>query len=113
IAAAMSTRCITWPPSSLPNALVCAGSTTSAISEREALTGLPGGKVSAFFVLADGLLVILLHLSWILAEACAARIIRNVNDGTEENAQADTRGVRGQEARRRIFSLRLSHGVHE
>jgi len=41
IAAAMSTRCITCPPSSFPSGLVCAGSTTSAISERDALTGFP------------------------------------------------------------------------
>src|SRR5208337_1633635 len=41
MAATISTRCITWPPSSFPSALVCAGSTTSAISEAEALTGFP------------------------------------------------------------------------
>jgi hypothetical protein len=35
---------MTWPPNNFPNGLVCAGSTTSAISERDALTGL-GGNV--------------------------------------------------------------------
>src|SRR6266478_6038828 len=39
MAAAMSTRCMTWPPSNLPRGLVMAGRTTSAISEREALMG--------------------------------------------------------------------------
>src|ERR1035438_4096507 len=38
----MSTRCITCPPSSFPSAFVCAGNTTSDISDREALTGFPG-----------------------------------------------------------------------
>jgi hypothetical protein len=32
---------MTWPPSSLPSGLVVAGSTTSAISDREALIGFP------------------------------------------------------------------------
>src|SRR5215472_4314463 len=32
--------CITCPPSNLPSAFVCAGNTTSAISDAEALTGL-------------------------------------------------------------------------
>src|SRR5208337_103170 len=41
MAATISTRCMTWPPRSFPSALVCAGSTTSAISEAEALTGFP------------------------------------------------------------------------
>src|SRR5258707_7592725 len=41
MAATMSTRCITWPPRIFPNRLVVAGSTTSAISEREALIGFP------------------------------------------------------------------------
>src|SRR5215467_878305 len=41
MAAAMSTRCITCPPSSFPSGLVMAGSTTSDISERDALIGFP------------------------------------------------------------------------
>src|ERR1700722_9738491 len=46
----MSTRCITCLPSSFPSALVCAGSTPSAISERDALTGFPATpEFSAFF----------------------------------------------------------------
>src|SRR5579863_7426890 len=36
----MSTMCITWPPSNFPSGFVCAGSTTSAISDADALTGL-------------------------------------------------------------------------
>src|SRR5271165_6736371 len=46
MAATMSTRCITWPPSSFPNRLVVAGSTTSAISERDALIGFPFDETS-------------------------------------------------------------------
>src|SRR5579864_2344859 len=40
-AAAISTRCMTRPPRILPKTLASCGSTTSVISVREALTGLP------------------------------------------------------------------------
>src|SRR5215469_866338 len=73
----MSTRCITWPPSSLPSALVCAGSTTSAISDREALTGLPGGKFSELFLIADCLRLIELRSDLYLGPSLRVRIIRD------------------------------------
>src|SRR5713226_7604686 len=42
----MSTRCITCPPRSFPSGFVCAGSTISVISERDALTAFPRSSVS-------------------------------------------------------------------
>src|SRR5215475_7190667 len=111
MAAAMSTRCITWPPSSLPSWLVVAGSTTSAISEREALTALgfhaaPGAV--RFLVMA--------------VRSCAGRdfgrrrsaVILPAADGRpKEKPQAGARGVRGQQARGRLFPLRAGARVPE
>ncbi len=52
MAAAISTRCMTRPPRIFPNTLPSCGSTTSAISVREALTGFPANfSESAFLVL--------------------------------------------------------------
>src|SRR6266568_3288230 len=47
MAAAMSTRCITCPPSSVPSGFVCAGRTISVISDRDAFTGFPASLDSA------------------------------------------------------------------
>jgi hypothetical protein len=43
----MSTKCITCPPNNFPSGLVCAGNTTSVISERDALTGFAGNTESS------------------------------------------------------------------
>src|SRR2546430_7352377 len=48
----MSTKCITCPPRSFPSGFVCAGSTISVISERDALTGFPRTSVSGPFLLS-------------------------------------------------------------
>src|SRR5229473_1161442 len=47
MAAAMSTKCITCPPSSFPSGFVCAGRTISVISDRDALTGFPASLGSS------------------------------------------------------------------
>jgi hypothetical protein len=47
MAATMSTKCITWPPSNFPKGFVCAGNTISVISDREAFTGFPFNSTSA------------------------------------------------------------------
>jgi hypothetical protein len=46
MAATMSTKCITCPPSNFPKGFVCAGNTISVISDREALTGFPFNSTS-------------------------------------------------------------------
>src|ERR1700675_470354 len=113
MAAAISTRCITWPPSSLPRALVCAGSTTSAISEREALTGFPGGSASLLCLGTALLRFMGLRHTRHFGRTARYRIIRKTYVRTKENPPADPRRVRGQEAGRRVFALRAGHGVHE
>src|SRR5437762_11525443 len=73
----MSTKCITCPPRSFPSGFVCAGSTISVISEREALTGFPGSSVSGSCLLSFFRFIETPGSGAILDAAGATRIIRD------------------------------------
>src|SRR6266571_212674 len=73
----MSTRCITCPPRSFPSGFVCAGSTISVISEREALTGFPGSSVWGSCLLSFLRFIETPGSGAILDAAGATRIIRD------------------------------------
>src|SRR6266853_5782745 len=112
MAAAISTRCITWPPSNLPRGFVMAGRTTSAISERDALMGF---GVSARSLVGDSFLL----FGMLSSAECGFAVLHPAailpaHDGRpKENAQGVTGNVRDTKTRRRLFALRPSYGMPE
>src|SRR5690242_5582649 len=113
MAATMSTMCITCPPSSLPSALVCAGRTTSAISDADALTGLP-------FTLHSSINAAVALCFALISLPCAAALAGNRHytyntqdhyDGTKQNQAAEAGAVSSSESGRRVFALWDRAGV--
>src|SRR5579871_2980390 len=104
----MSTMCITRPPSSFPSGLVSAGSTTSAISDAEALTGLPfssGSPASLAFLFLDFFIVSASPPAhWL-------RVTGNVyyeprHDRPKQIAPREIAGIRRAKSQRLLLALR-------
>src|SRR6266700_288949 len=112
MAAAISTRCMTWPPSNLPRGFVMAGRTTSAISERDALIGL---AFNARSLVGESFLRfgILSSAECDFGVLCPAAILPAHDGRPNENAARVAGNVRGTKTRRRLFSLRLGYGMPE